>query len=86
MDWVRPRGAEGGGMAALSSFALVGMPMVALVGMPMVGRVGLDIGRLEAETSFVLSERGVSCGSWLLFFTVPSLSTESYTISALLES
>lgn len=78
MDWVRPRGAEGGGIDVFSSFALVGRPMA--------GFVRPDSGRLEVETSFVLSERGVICGSWLLFFTVPSLSTESYTISALLES
>ena len=78
MDWVRPRGAEGGGIAAFSSFALADILVV--------GFVRLDMGKLEVEISFVLSERGVSCGSWLLFFTVPSLSTESYTISALLES
>jgi hypothetical protein len=52
----------------------------------MAGFVRPDSGRLEVETSFVLSERGVSCGSWLLFVTVPSLFAGSYTISALLES
>lgn len=78
MDWVRPRGAEGGGIAAFSSFALAEIPTFDFA--------RLDIGKLEVETSFVLTERGVSCGSWLLFFTVGSLSTESYTISALLES
>lgn len=78
MDWVRPRGAEGGGMAAFASFALVETPMV--------GFARPDIGKLEVETCFVMSERGVSCGSWLFFFTVVSLSTESYSISALLES
>jgi Ni/Fe-hydrogenase subunit HybB-like protein len=46
--------------------------------MPTVGLVRPDIGKLEVGTSFVLVERGVSCGSWLLFFSVPSLSTESY--------
>lgn len=78
MDWVRPRGAEGGGIAAFSSFALVEIVVV--------GLVRPDIGKLELETCFVLSERGVSCGSWLLLFPVATLSTESYTISALLES
>lgn len=67
---MRARGAEGGGIAALSSFARVGMPIVDLV--------GLDMGILEAATSLdVLMERGVSCGSWLLFFAMPSPSTES---------
>jgi len=65
-------------MEALSSFALAEIPTV--------GFARLDIGKLDVETSFVLTERGVNCGSWLLFFTVVSLSTESYTISALLES
>jgi hypothetical protein len=55
MDWVRPRGAEGGGIAALSSLGLVEIPTV--------GLVRPDIGKLEVETSFVLIERGVSCGS-----------------------
>lgn len=79
IDCVRVRGAEGGGMAALSSFARVAIPAA--------GLIGLDKGKLEDETSLVvLTERGVSCGSWLLSFRAPSLSTESYTISALLES
>jgi hypothetical protein len=78
MDWARPRGAEGGGIEVFSSFGLVGRLMA--------GFVRPDSGRLEVETSFVLSERGVSCGSWLLFVTVPSLFAGSYTISALLES
>ena len=78
MDWVRAKGAEGGGIAAFSSFAFVEIATV--------GFARPNIGKLEVETSFVLVERGVSCGSWLLFFTVVSLSTESYTISALLES
>lgn len=54
MDWVRARGADGGGIAAFSSFALE---------IPMVGFARPDIGKLEVGTSFVLSERGVSCGS-----------------------
>lgn len=53
MDCERLRGAEGGGIAALSSIGLVAMPMF--------GLVGLETGKLEAETSLlVLSERGVS--------------------------
>jgi hypothetical protein len=52
---VRPKGAEGGGIVALSSLALVERPMVGF------GRPA--IGKLEVGTSFVLVERGVSCGS-----------------------
>jgi hypothetical protein len=53
IDCERLRGAEGGGIAVLSSFGLVARPMV--------GLVGLETGKLEAETCLVvLSERGVS--------------------------
>jgi hypothetical protein len=55
MDCVRPKGAEGGGMVVLSSLVLVGRPILGL------GRSA--IGKLEVGTSFVLVERGVSCGS-----------------------
>jgi hypothetical protein len=52
MDRVRPRGTEGGGIAAFSSFVLVGIPIV--------GLARPAIGKLEVGTSFVLVER---CGS-----------------------
>jgi hypothetical protein len=55
MDCVRPGGIEGGGIAAFSSFVLVRIPTVGLARPAM--------GKLEVGTSFVLVERGVSCGS-----------------------
>ena len=72
VDWVRAREVEGGGMAATYCLTL--------------GLIGLETGK-EGEGIWlvVFVERGVSCGSWLLFL-LPSLSAGSCTVSALLES